>query len=76
MPKKPKILEITVLFNDTSELSDIFSRITQNVTSGKQHYSDQFRSCYYDMTFSFMPNYRYEEKVINGQICYTYKSKV
>ena len=76
MAKKPKSLNITIIFNDFSELPRIFGKILWRIRRGIQRDSGAYKNSYYDFNFDFMQSYSYEEKVIDGNICHTYKSKI
>ena len=77
MPKKAnKKLNITIFFCDRFDLTNLFSSIVKSVHKGTQHKSTEFNGSYYEYDFEYAPDYKYEEKVINGNVCYTYKSKV
>lgn len=77
MPNKAnKKLNITIFFCDRFELTNLFARIVQSVHKGTQHKSDEVNNSFYEFDFEYAPDYKYEEKVINGNVCYTYKSKV
>jgi hypothetical protein len=76
MAKKPKTLNITIIFSDYKDLIRVFGKIIWRVRRGIQRNSGTYKSSYYDYRFDFMQSYSYEEKVIDGNICWTYKSKI
>jgi len=76
MPKKAnKKLNITIFFCDRFELTNLFHKITKSIHKGTQQKSEEVNGSYYDFQFEYAPRYNYEEKVINGNVCYTFKSK-
>ncbi len=77
MDRKPmKRMTLNVIFRDHSELADLFSKVKYAVRMGYQNYSKETPEGMLDLRIEYCPNFQYEERVINGEFCYVYKSKV
>lgn len=83
MPKNKnvKLLTISVMYKDPSELLKIFKKITYHARRGEQKRKDQWdeygpKYSYYEFTQEYGPSFNFSEKHINGNVCHVYKSKL
>ena len=73
--KPMKRMTLNVIFRDYSELADLFSKVKYAVRMGYENYSKETPEGMLDLRIEYCPNFQYDERVINGEFCYVYKSK-
>ena len=70
-----KRLTCNILFRDVADLADLFESIRQDVSKGIEQKTTDQKTGIIDFRVEYSQNHQYTERVINGQICWVFKSK-
>jgi hypothetical protein len=74
--KTMKMLTLNLTFRTDKDLADLFTRIRKNVRMGKHDRSFMHGELQAHIRMEYSPTYSYDERVINGDVCYVYQSKL
>ncbi len=73
--KPMKRLTCNLLFRDVADLADLFEKVGQDVSRGIEQKTRDEKNGIIDFRVEYSRNHQYTERVINGQICWVFKSK-
>lgn len=74
---KRKYLSLTIEFTDMAEVKEALRKISQQVAAGRSKYNrDKENTAIYEWAVSYVDPEPYEERLINGQWCQVYQSKM
>lgn len=71
-----KRLTLNLLFRESSDLADLFTEVRRVVSVGVNNYSRDTQTGAIDLRVEYSKNHQYQERIIHGDVCYVYKSKI
>ena len=73
--KPMKRLSLNILFREVADLADLFTKVHNDILIGTDRRSMSDKKTITDFRVEYSQNHQYTERVINGQVCWVYKSK-
>ena len=76
MPKQYKNLIVSLTYTEYTDLLDLFTKLTNKVGKGVEEGTIHNKSASGDFLVKFPEEHGYKDRIINGQHCRVYKSKL
>tara|TARA_R110000787_G_scaffold148149_2_gene262038 strand:+ start:79 stop:348 length:270 start_codon:yes stop_codon:yes gene_type:complete len=74
--KPNKRLNITIFYSDRFKLMNLLHTIVKSIHYGTTYKREEVESDFYEFELKYSERYDYQERIIDGQVCHVYTSRI